>query len=76
MAILERNAAVLAKEIEDGIKLLEEETPRVFLIGGLMKQADLLLPLIQKHLQINCRLCVFTDSLAKGALILAGWEDS
>ena len=75
MAILDRNAALLAREIEDGAALLGEENPEVIIIGGLMKQADMLLPLIQKYLQINCRLHVYTESLAKGALLLAGWEE-
>lgn len=73
--ILERNAAVLAQEIEDGAALLGEQNPEVILIGGLCKQEDLLLPLIQKYLKIDCRLRTHTNSLAKGALIMAGWEE-
>ncbi|MBE6628590.1 MAG: XRE family transcriptional regulator [Ruminococcaceae bacterium] len=76
LEILERNAAVLAQEIEDGAEVLGEENPEVILIGGLCKQEDLLLPMIKKYLTINCRLRTHTSSLAKGALYLAGWKEN
>lgn len=76
MEILEHNAFVLAEEITDGVTLLGEENPEVVLIGGLCKQEDLLLPMIKKYLNINCRLRTHTASLAKGALYLAGWKEN
>ena len=74
--ILIHNAAVLAKEIEQGAALLGEPLPEVVLVGGLCKQAEILLPLIQQHLHIDCHLRVYQGSLAKGALLLAGWEEN
>ena len=76
LAILERNAAVLAEEIIDGVTLLGEDDPEVVLIGGLCKQEELLLPMIKKYLTIDCRLRTHTGSLAKGALYLAGWKEN
>ena len=73
--ILTQNAAVLAREIEQGAALLGEPNPEVVLIGGLTKQEAVLLPLIQQHLHIDCRLHTYQGSLAKGALLLAGWEE-
>ncbi len=74
--ILAKNAAVLAGEIEEGAALLGEFSPEVVLIGGMTRQSDLLLPLIQQYLHIECRLRVHQGSLAKGALMLAGWEET
>lgn len=76
MEILEHNASVLAQEITDGVTLLGEDNPEVVLIGGLCKQEALLLPMIKKYLKIDCRLRTHTASLAKGALILAGWKEN
>ena len=76
LEILERNAAVLAQEITDGVALLGEDDPEVNMIGGLCKQEDLLMPMIHKYLNVKCRLRTYTGSLAKGALYLAGWKEN
>ena len=76
LEILERNAAVLAQEIKDGAEVLGEPDPEVILIGGLCRQKELLLPMIQKYLNIDCRLRFHEGSLAKGALYLAGWKEN
>ena len=73
--ILDTNAAILAREITRSAAILEEPFPRVVLLGGLTRQADLLLPLIYSHLTIECRIEIHEGSLAKGALMLAGWEE-
>ena len=75
LQILRRNAAVLAEEIEEGAALLGQPDPQVVLIGGLCQQEELLFPLILEQLHIKCRLRSHRDSLAKGALKMAGWEE-
>lgn len=73
-AILDRNAAVLAEEIHEGVARLGASDPEVFLLGGLCHRETILLPLIQQHLTVKCRLQIYHGSLAVGALHLAGWR--
>ena len=70
--ILERHAAVIAEQITCGAQKLDCDCPEAVLVGGLMRQADCLLPLIKKHLSISCNITPFRGSVIRGALRLAG----
>ncbi len=73
--ILEKNTAVVAEQITLGAERIAGACPEVVLVGGLTRQADILLPLIQKHVHINCNITAYSGSPIAGALRLAGMEE-
>ena len=73
--ILENNMRCLAELICLGRKRLEAQSPtRVVLVGGLTRRADVLLPMLTKHLDDPgvYHITVFDEPAVKGALLLAG----
>lgn len=74
--ILDRNAAVVAEQIACGAEKLPGGCPETVLVGGLTQQADILIPLIEKHLQIQCNITAFRGTVVTGALRLAGMEEN
>ncbi|MBQ6947265.1 MAG: XRE family transcriptional regulator [Clostridia bacterium] len=72
--ILRTNAKVIAEEMEAGAKMLGQKEPKIALIGGLTKRADILLPMINAHLKTLRQPDVFVGAPVEGALRLAGLE--
>ncbi len=72
--ILFATAGVIAEEMEAGAALLGQADPKIVLIGGLTNKADVLLPMIEKHLKTLRPPKVFTGAPVEGALRLAGLE--
>lgn len=73
--ILDRNMAAIAEQIVDGAKILDQNQPKIVLFGGLTKKADVLLPMIKKHMNTDYEITVFHDAPVKGALLRAGLEE-
>lgn len=75
--ILERNMACVARLIRLGREYLASENVPVVLVGGLMKRADVLLPMIERHLggEGNPHVSVYDRPAVRGALLLAGMPE-
>ena len=76
-SILERNMACVARLIRLGRAHLASEDAPVVLVGGLMKRADVLLPMIKEHLEGRGMdgLSVYDRPVVRGALLLAGMPE-
>ena len=73
--ILDKNMACMAKMLCLARKKLGDISPvHVVLVGGLTRRADILLPMIQKHLddQERYQITIYEQPAVRGALMLAG----
>lgn len=75
-AILEQNMAVVAEQISCAVQRLSYSCPEIFLVGGLTNKADILVPMLKKHIVFDCNINAYTGSPVKGALLLAGLEEN
>ena len=75
--ILDRNMACVARLIRLGREHLASEDVPVVLVGGLMKRADVLLPMIERHLgdKGGAHITVYDRPAVRGALLLAGMPE-
>ena len=73
--ILDKSMAYIAELLCLAGKRLGGDDPvRVVLVGGLTKRADILLPMLQKHLDdpSRYRITIYDQPVVRGALLLAG----
>jgi N-acetylglucosamine kinase-like BadF-type ATPase len=75
--ILDRNMACVARLIRLGREYLASENLPVVLVGGLMKRADVLMPMIERHLgaEGDAHISVYDRPAVRGALLLAGMPE-
>lgn len=74
-AIIERNMAAVAENINHALSVFEGEAVPVGLVGGITKQKSVILPLIENKLNEKARLFVCEKTQVHGALYLAGMEE-
>lgn len=73
--ILMFNMEEIANFIRSALNVLDERPCKIVLIGGLLKHADILVPMIKEHLkdELECfDISVCKEPIIKGALLLAG----
>lgn len=74
-AVIERNMAAVAENIEHALTMFEAESVPVGLVGGITKQKNMILPMIENKLNEKARLFVCEKTPVQGALYLAGMEE-
>lgn len=69
-AIIEQNMKEVAQLIQAGMKKLNENS-NVVICGGLNHYADILKPMLEKQLTVNCNLVFMDEPIVNGAVSLA-----